>query len=50
MTISALGINHKTAPVDLREQVAFNAEQLDAARTAISGSHPDTSETDAADG
>ncbi|KTG24000.1 glutamyl-tRNA reductase [Idiomarina sp. WRN-38] len=37
MTISALGINHKTAPVDLREQVAFNAEQLDAALQAVRG-------------
>lgn len=35
MTISALGINHKTASVDLREQVAFSAEQLDAALQAV---------------
>lgn len=35
MTISALGINHKTAPVDLREQVAFSAEQLDTALQSI---------------
>ncbi|MGM0524878.1 MAG: glutamyl-tRNA reductase [Pseudomonadota bacterium] len=35
MTISALGINHKTAPVDLREQVAFSNEQLDTALQAI---------------
>lgn len=35
MTISALGINHKTASVDLREQVAFSAEQLDTALQAI---------------
>ncbi|MDP4985187.1 glutamyl-tRNA reductase [Pseudoalteromonas tunicata] len=28
MTIVALGINHKTAPVELREKVAFSAEQL----------------------
>jgi glutamyl-tRNA reductase len=33
MTIFALGINHKTAPVSLREQVAFAPEQiLDALR------------------
>ncbi|WP_105200651.1 MULTISPECIES: glutamyl-tRNA reductase [unclassified Pseudoalteromonas] len=31
MTIVALGINHKTASVDLREKVAFSAEQLDRA-------------------
>ncbi|HAD47799.1 MAG: glutamyl-tRNA reductase [Idiomarina sp.] len=35
MTISALGINHKTAPVDLRERVAFSTEQLDTALQAI---------------
>lgn len=35
MTISALGINHKTAPVDLRERVAFSTEQLDSALQAI---------------
>ncbi|MGM0429273.1 MAG: glutamyl-tRNA reductase [Pseudomonadota bacterium] len=35
MTISALGINHKTASVDLREQVAFSAEQLDTALQAV---------------
>ena len=28
MTLIALGINHKTAPVALREQVAFNADSL----------------------
>ncbi|MCG7568300.1 glutamyl-tRNA reductase [Pseudoalteromonas sp. CnMc7-15] len=31
MTIVALGINHKTASVDLRERVAFSPEQLDRA-------------------
>lgn len=41
MTIFALGINHKTAPVALREQVAFAPEQLSdalldlAAKTAV---------------
>ncbi|WP_404403028.1 glutamyl-tRNA reductase [Idiomarina seosinensis] len=35
MTISALGINHKTAPVDLRERVAFSTEQLDSALQAV---------------
>lgn len=28
MTLIAIGINHKTAPVALREQVAFNADSL----------------------
>lgn len=28
MTLIALGINHKTAPVSLREKVAFNADSL----------------------
>jgi len=31
MTLIALGINHRTAPVDLREQVAFSADRLPAA-------------------
>ncbi|EKE82783.1 glutamyl-tRNA reductase [Idiomarina xiamenensis] len=35
MTILALGINHKTASVELREKVAFNAEQLDTALAAL---------------
>lgn len=35
MTISALGINHKTAPVELRERVAFSTEQLDTALNAV---------------
>ncbi|MCP4412932.1 MAG: glutamyl-tRNA reductase, partial [Gammaproteobacteria bacterium] len=28
MTLVAIGINHKTAPVNVREKVAFSAEQL----------------------
>ena len=28
MTLLALGINHKTAPVDIRERVAFTPEKL----------------------
>ena len=31
MTLIALGINHKTAPVALREKVAFNPDSLVAA-------------------
>ncbi|HEB55816.1 MAG TPA: glutamyl-tRNA reductase [Gammaproteobacteria bacterium] len=31
MTLLALGINHKTAPVDIREKVAFSPDSLDAA-------------------
>ncbi|MDN7127802.1 glutamyl-tRNA reductase [Pseudidiomarina sp. 1APR75-33.1] len=35
MTIFALGVNHKTASVDLREQVAFSPEQLHQALPAL---------------
>ena len=35
MTIVALGINHKTAPVELREKVAFSAEQLSVAQQQL---------------
>ncbi len=35
MTIFALGINHKTASVDLRERVAFSPEQLHQALPAL---------------
>lgn len=35
MTIFALGINHKTAPVALREQVAFAPEQMAEALRAV---------------
>ena len=31
MPLIALGINHRTAPVDIRERVAFPAERIDAA-------------------
>jgi len=31
VTLLALGINHKTAPVDIREKVAFSPDTLDAA-------------------
>ena len=31
MTLIALGINHKTAPLDVREKVAFSSEQLPSA-------------------
>lgn len=36
MTIVALGINHKTASVDLREKVAFSPEQLSEALQQLS--------------
>lgn len=35
MTIFALGVNHKTASVDLREQIAFSPEQLHQALPAL---------------
>jgi len=35
MTLLALGINHKTADVAVREQVAFTPEQLEAALTQL---------------
>ncbi|OUL59545.1 glutamyl-tRNA reductase [Pseudoalteromonas ulvae] len=35
MTIVALGINHKTAPVELREKVAFSTEQLSVAQQQL---------------
>ncbi len=38
MTIIALGINHNTAPVELRERVAFSPEQMANALQQLSGS------------
>ncbi len=35
MTLLALGINHKTAPVDLRERVTFSPETLDQALESL---------------
>ncbi|HPQ95823.1 MAG: glutamyl-tRNA reductase [Thiothrix sp.] len=35
MSIFVVGVNHKTAPVAIREQVAFPAEQLDEALAAL---------------
>ena len=35
MTLLALGINHKTAPVDLRERVTFSPETLDKALESL---------------
>lgn len=40
MAIFALGINHKTAPVDIREQVAFTPEKLPLALTGILDQSP----------
>ena len=35
MTLLALGINHKTAPVSLRERVTFSPETLDQALSSL---------------
>ncbi|WP_193371793.1 glutamyl-tRNA reductase [Pseudoalteromonas sp. BSi20652] len=43
MTIIALGINHKTASVELREKVAFSPEQISEALQQLSG-HADFNE------
>jgi len=43
MTIIALGINHKTASVELREKVAFSPEQMSEALQQLSG-HADFNE------
>ncbi len=37
MPLIALGINHRTAPVDIRERVAFSAERLADALHALAG-------------
>ena len=37
MTLWVLGINHQTAPVDLRERVAFDAAALPAALVSLRG-------------
>lgn len=37
MAIYAIGVNHTTAPVELRERVAFSPEQLEAALPALRG-------------
>ncbi len=40
--ITALGLNHKTAPVDLREKLAFNSEQISDALTQLKKQYPDS--------
>lgn len=35
MTLLALGINHKTAPVSLRERVTFSPESIDQALASL---------------
>lgn len=35
MTLLALGINHKTAPVSLRERVTFSPESIDEVLTSL---------------
>ena len=37
MTLLALGINHKTAPVSLRERVTFSPDTLDLALDSLLG-------------
>lgn len=43
MSLLAFGINHKTAPVEIRERVAFTPEQLDGAFQQLK-QHPQISE------
>lgn len=38
--IIALGLNHKTAPVDLREKLSFNNEQVDGALAQLKSRYP----------
>jgi two-component system invasion response regulator UvrY len=40
MTLLALGINHQTAPVSLRERVAFADDRLPSALAALLARHP----------
>ena len=35
MEIAVLGLNHRTAPVELRERVAFGEQQIPAALSAL---------------
>ena len=37
MTLLSLGINHQTAPVDIREKIAFSPEQLSGALSELQG-------------
>lgn len=41
MNIVALGLNHETAPVELRERLAFDADQTTAALQALKGRQAD---------
>lgn len=41
MKITVVGLNHKTAPVDIREKLAFNAEQAVAALQQLKDRFPD---------
>lgn len=35
MYIIAVGLNYKTAPVEIRERLSFNEEELQSAMTAL---------------
>ena len=37
MSLLSLGINHQTAPVDIREKIAFSAEQMTDALSELQG-------------
>ena len=41
MNISVLGLNHKTAPVCIRERLAFDTEQSRTALTELKARYPD---------
>ncbi len=42
MKITVLGLNHKTAPVDIREKLAFNSEQVSDALNQMKNKFPNT--------
>ena len=41
MRISVIGLSHKTAPVDIREKLAFDSEQSDKALRSLKGRFPE---------
>ncbi len=41
MKILLLGLNHKSAPVDIREKLAFDAESAEQALTQLKGKYPE---------
>jgi len=42
MNLTVIGLNHKTAPVDLREKLAFSEEEIPSVLKAIRSQQPDT--------